>query len=222
MNPLWQQYIQILNQVVKPALGCTEPIAAAYASAVARTLLGIVPEAISVQVSDNLYKNSMGVYVPGTGKIGLAIAAAAGAIAGNAEAGLEVLAAITPEQVAQAQDLIDAGKVKVERTETEEFIYCCVTLKAGEQEALVKICGGHTLIAEKRLNGEPVFTADNAQSAATGSVCDGIDISIKSIYQFAQEVPFDQIKFILKASELNGKLSDEGMAKPMDSRWAAP
>lgn len=214
MNPLWQQYIQILNQVVKPALGCTEPIAAAYASAVARTLLGIVPEAISVQVSDNLYKNSMGVYVPGTGKIGLAIAAAAGAIAGNAEAGLEVLAAITPEQVAQAQDLIDAGKVKVERTETEEFIYCCVTLKAGEQEALVKICGGHTLIAEKRLNGEPVFTADNAQSAATGSICDGIDISIKSIYQFAQEVPFDQIKFILKASELNGKLSDEGMAKP--------
>lgn len=157
MNPLWQQYIQILNQVVKPALGCTEPIAAAYASAVARTLLGIVPEAISVQVSDNLYKNSMGVYVPGTGKIGLAIAAAAGAIAGNAEAGLEVLAAITPEQVAQAQDLIDAGKVKVERTETEEFIYCCVTLKAGEQEALVKICGGHTLIAEKRLNGEPVL-----------------------------------------------------------------
>ena len=124
MIPQWQQYIQIINQVVKPALGCTEPIAAAYASAVARALLNAEPSSIAVQVSDNLYKNSMGVYVPGTGKIGLAIAAAAGAIAGNADAGLEVLAAITPEQVDQAQRLIDAGQVKVERTETAEFIYC--------------------------------------------------------------------------------------------------
>lgn len=77
MKPQWQQYIQIINQVVKPALGCTEPIAAAYAAAVARTLLNDDPDSIAVQVSDNLYKNSMGVYVPGTGKIGLAIAAAA-------------------------------------------------------------------------------------------------------------------------------------------------
>lgn len=214
MKPLWQQYIQIINQVVKPALGCTEPIAAAYAAAVARTLLPVAPESIAVQVSDNLYKNSMGVYVPGTGKIGLAIAAAAGALAGNADAGLEVLANVIPEQVAQAQTLIDAGKVKVERTETDEFIYCCVSLTAGEQEAMVKICGGHTLIAEKRLNGELVFTADSAQTKATGSICDGVDINIESIYRFAQEVPFEEIQFILKASELNSKLSDEGMSKP--------
>lgn len=214
MKPQWQQYIQIINQVVKPALGCTEPIAAAYAAAVARTLLNDDPDSIAVQVSDNLYKNSMGVYVPGTGKIGLAIAAAAGALAGNADAGLEVLACVTPEQVAQAQALIDAAKVKVERTETDEFIYCCVTLTSGEQEAMVKICGGHTLIAEKRLNGELVFTADNAQAKATGSICDGVDINIESIYRFAQEVPFEEIQFILKASELNSKLSDEGMSKP--------
>ncbi len=214
MNPQWQQYIQIINQVVKPALGCTEPIAAAYAAAVARTLLKDEPERIAVQVSDNLYKNSMGVYVPGTGKIGLAIAAAAGALAGDAEAGLEVLSLISAEQVAKAQCLIDDGRVKVERTNTDEFIYCCVTLQSGGQEAMVKICGGHTLIAEKRLNGELVFTSDNAQVKATSSICDGIDINIESIYRFALEVPFEEIQFILKASELNGKLSDEGMANP--------
>ena len=89
-----------------------------------------------------------------------------------------------------------------------------MTLTAGEQEAMVKICGGHTLIAEKRLNGELVFTADNAQAKATGSICDGVDINIESIYHFAQEVPFEEIQFILKASELNSKLSDEGMSKP--------
>lgn len=66
--------------------------------------------------------------MPGTGKIGLAIAAAAGAIGGKADAGLEVLAAITPAQVARAQTLIDAGCVQVSRTEAPEFIYCRVTL----------------------------------------------------------------------------------------------
>ena len=103
MKQAWQQYLQIIQQVVKPALGCTEPIAAAYAAAVATRQLGCEPGRLEVAVSDNLYKNSMGVYVPGTGKIGLAIAAAAGAIGGNADAGLEVLAAIQPEQVERAQ-----------------------------------------------------------------------------------------------------------------------
>ena len=89
-----QQYLSIIHQVVKPALGCTEPIAAAYAAAIAKQLLGLPPTHIELQVSDNLYKNSMGVFVPGTGQVGLAIAAASGAVAGDAEAGLEVLAKI--------------------------------------------------------------------------------------------------------------------------------
>lgn len=78
----------------------------------------------------------------------------------------------------------------------------------------MKICGGHTLIAEKRLNGESVFSVDSTQAKATGSICEGVDITIESIYRFAEEVPFKEIKFILEASELNGKLSDEGMANP--------
>ncbi len=82
MNQQWTQYIQIIKQVVKPALGCTEPIAAAYAAAVARKELGTSDiDAIEVRVSDNLFKNSMGVFVPGTGKIGLKIAASVGALA---------------------------------------------------------------------------------------------------------------------------------------------
>ena len=101
MKPQWQQYINIIKQVVKPALGCTGSIAAAYAAAVARALLGVEPDSIAgTEVSDNLYKTLWRVFVPGTGKISLAIAAAAGAIAGNPDAGLEALAVITPEQVA--------------------------------------------------------------------------------------------------------------------------
>ena len=219
MKQAWQQYLQIIQQVVKPALGCTEPIAAAYAAAVAARQLGCEPHRLEVAVSDNLYKNSMGVYVPGTGKIGLAIAAAAGAIGGNADAGLEVLAAIQPEQVITAQGLIDAGNVQVSRTAAPEFIYCRVTVygsddKGEEHSAEVTLCGGHTRIVEQRRDGEVTFTADQSQSGATGSICDGVDISIATIYEFATQVEFEQIKFILKASELNGKLSAEGMNNP--------
>ncbi|NJI08345.1 serine dehydratase subunit alpha family protein [Aeromonas veronii] len=219
MKQAWQQYLQIIQQVVKPALGCTEPIAAAYAAAVATRQLGCEPGRLEVAVSDNLYKNSMGVYVPGTGKIGLAIAAAAGAIGGNADAGLEVLAAIQPEQVERAQQLIDAGKVQVSRTAAPEFIFCRVTVygtddKGEEHSAEVTLCGGHTRIVEQRRDGEVTFTADQSQGGATGSICDGVDISIAAIYEFATQVEFEQIRFILKASELNGKLSAEGMNNP--------
>ena len=219
MKQAWQQYLQIIQQVVKPALGCTEPIAAAYAAAVAARQLGCEPRRLEVAVSDNLYKNSMGVYVPGTGKIGLAIAAAAGAIGGNADAGLEVLAAIQPEQVITAQGLIDAGNVQVSRTAAPEFIFCRVTVygtdeHGEEHSAEVTLCGGHTRIVEQRRDGEVTFTADQSQSGATGSICDGVDISIAAIYEFATQVEFEQIRFILKASELNGKLSAEGMNNP--------
>ncbi|WP_368152826.1 serine dehydratase subunit alpha family protein [Aeromonas sp. R2-4] len=219
MKQAWQQYLQIIQQVVKPALGCTEPIAAAYAAAVAVRQLGGEPGRLEVAVSDNLYKNSMGVYVPGTGKIGLAIAAAAGAIGGNADAGLEVLAAIQPAQVDRAQQLIDASKVQVSRTAAPEFIFCRVTVygtddKGEEHSAEVTLCGGHTRIVEQRRDGEVTFTADQSQGGATGSICDGVDISIAAIYEFATQVEFDQIRFILKASELNGKLSAEGMNNP--------
>ncbi|MFM5715934.1 serine dehydratase subunit alpha family protein [Aeromonas allosaccharophila] len=219
MKQAWQQYLQIIQQVVKPALGCTEPIAAAYAAAVAARQLGCEPRRLEVAVSDNLYKNSMGVYVPGTGKIGLAIAAAAGAIGGNADAGLEVLAAIQPGQVITAQGLIDAGNVQVSRTAAPEFIFCRVTVygtdeHGEEHSAEVTLCGGHTRIVEQRRDGEVTFTADQSQSGATGSICDGVDISIAGIYEFATQVEFEQIKFILKASELNGKLSAEGMNNP--------
>lgn len=219
MKQAWQQYLQIIQQVVKPALGCTEPIAAAYAAAVAARQLGCEPRRLEVVVSDNLYKNSMGVYVPGTGKIGLAIAAAAGAIGGNADAGLEVLAAIGPEQVDRAQLLIDAGKVQVSRTAAPEFIFCRVTVfgvdeQGEEHSADVTLCGGHTRIVEQRRNGEITFAADQNQGGATGAICDGVDISIAAIYEFATQVEFKQIKFILQASVLNGRLSAEGMNNP--------
>lgn len=106
MNQQWQDYINIVQSVVKPALGCTEPISAAYAAAVAAQMLDAPIDRLEIRVSDNLYKNAMGVFVPGTGKIGLAIAAAVGAIGGDANAGLEVLANINAADVTKLKRLL--------------------------------------------------------------------------------------------------------------------
>ncbi|PSU74863.1 serine dehydratase subunit alpha family protein [Photobacterium phosphoreum] len=216
MNTQWKQYKKIINTVVKPAFGCTEPISAAYASAVVAQLLGQEVEELTVKVSDNLFKNSMGVFVPGTGKIGLSIASAVGAIGGNPEGGLEVLVNITAEDVEKAQQLIDAGKVSVGRKDVEEFIYCYAEAKAGDNIATVEISGGHTQIIKKTLNGEIVYdtTALNCceqQQKSTASVCDDIDISIAGIYKFATEANFADIEFILQARELTVALSNEGL-----------
>ena len=215
MNSTWKQYITILKNVVKPALGCTEPICAAYATSVATQMLGEKPETIDVFVSDNLYKNSMGVFVPRTGRVGLAIAAATGATGGNPEAGLEVLAKLTESQVNEAQQLIDAGRVQVKREATEEFIYCRVVLKSSQHHAEVTISGGHTLIVEKRLDGNVIFSLDSSlPKASTASICDGVDITISSIYDFAIKAEFNDIKFILEAKELNIALAQEGLNNP--------
>lgn len=211
MKQQWQQYKNILNSVVKPALGCTEPIAAAYASALAASMLPNVVDKISVSVSDNLYKNSMGVFVPGTGKIGLPIASAVGAIAGDKDAGLEVLAKITPAEVDDAQRLIDTGVVSVQRTPSTEFIYCYIEAHSGNDIATVEISGGHTNVIKTTLNGDTIFSQPKCDASSTASVCDNIDINIESIYDFALHAEFEDISFILQAAELNANLAEEGL-----------
>ena len=211
MNKQWQQYKQLLNTFVKPALGCTEPISAAYASAVAASMLPAIPEQITVQVSDNLYKNSMGVFVPGTGKIGLAIAAAVGAIAGDPDAGLEVLAQITTQQVIQAQALIDSGNVIVKRTQSTEFIYCHVEARCRDYIAVVEISGGHTHITKTTLNGKLIFSNNSCSSQTSSNINDDLDITIQGIYEYAIGADFADIEFILEAAKLNSNLADEGL-----------
>ncbi|UYM17876.1 L-cysteine desulfidase family protein [Endozoicomonas euniceicola] len=214
MKPQWSQYINIIKSVVKPALGCTEPISAAYAAAVATSILGTQPEKVTVKVSENLYKNAVGVFVPGTGYKGLHIAAAAGAVAGAPDMGLEVLKDISADDVAAAKQMIDQGQIEVEAIASDVFIYCEVITEAGTDRATVEISGGHTRITEKTLNGESLFKLDtsNADSGTTESVCEGVDISVRGIYEFATEIEPEAILFMNEAAELNCALSQEGMS----------
>lgn len=112
-HPLWNQFIRVVQEEVKPALGCTEPVSLALACAIAAEQLPGDVTKIEAWVSPNLMKNGLGVTVPGTGMVGLPIAAALGAIGGNAQAGLEVLKDVTADALARAKAMLNAGLVQV-------------------------------------------------------------------------------------------------------------
>ena len=118
-DPRYAQYVQVLREELLPAMGCTEPIAIAYAAAKARAVLGALPERLLVEVSGNIIKNVKSVVVPHTGGLrGIAAAAAAGAVAGDAEAELEVLSRVTEEQIAATAAFLKSAGIEVRHIAT--------------------------------------------------------------------------------------------------------
>ncbi|MGV2812359.1 L-cysteine desulfidase family protein [Enterobacter cancerogenus] len=214
MNPLWTQFIRAVQEEVKPALGCTEPVSLALACAIAAEQLGTEVTKIEAWVSPNLMKNGLGVTVPGTGMVGLPIAAALGAIGGNAQAGLEVLKDATPEALARAKALLEAGLVQVKLQEPcDEILYSRACVYAGEASAMVTIAGGHTRVVEVVCRGETRFTLDEPQDEVNADPLSVLsDTTLAQIVAFAEQVPFGAIRFILQAGELNDALSREGLS----------
>lgn len=208
--PEWEQYIRIIKDKVIPSLGCTEPISTAYAAAMATDILNQSPESIQVLVSGNLMKNGMGVGVPGTGMVGLPIAAAVGAIGGDPDAGLEVLKDITCDHVSKAKQMVEAGRVSVAIKDVPAVLYTEVIVTAGEETARVIIKDHHTQVVLKEFNGKPVFEArtndsqDNRQNET-------VQLSVAAIHEFATQAPYDRIRFILEAAQLNKSISAEGL-----------
>ncbi|QJE09658.1 L-cysteine desulfidase family protein [Avibacterium paragallinarum] len=203
--------IDIVQQDVVPALGCTEPISLALASATAAHYLGLYPEKIVAKVSPNLMKNGLGVAVPGTGMVGLPIAAAVGALGGDASGGLEVLKKITPEQVEQAKQLLQQHKVKVSIKQTDQILYAESTIYAGEDWVRVVIQGQHTNIILIEKNGDVLFKAEESQAQQIDPYAMFNQLKAKDIFDFATQIELEKIKFILQPEKLNAALSAEGL-----------
>ncbi|HED3855963.1 serine dehydratase subunit alpha family protein [Enterobacter soli] len=214
INPLWNHFIRAVQEEVKPALGCTEPVSLALACAIAAEHLPGEVTQIDAWVSPNLMKNGLGVTVPGTGMVGLPIAAALGAIGGNAQAGLEVLKDASGEALAKAKALLQAGRVQVKLQEPcDEILYSRACVHAGNTSAMVTIAGGHTRVVEIVCQGETRFVL-NEQPGEMG--CDPLVVfshtTLSQIVEFVEQVPFDAIRFILEAARLNDALSREGLS----------
>lgn len=214
LKPLWQRFIQVVREEVKPALGCTEPISLALAAAVAAAHLEGNVERIEAWVSPNLMKNGMGVTVPGTGMVGLPIAAALGALGGDSKAGLEVLKSASAGAIDAAKALLNAGNVAVKLQEPcHDILFARAKVYSANAWACVTIVGGHTDIARIETHQGVVFSQDrlvqdDERSSALGVLS---TTSLKEILAFVNHAPFESIRFILDAATLNGALSQEGL-----------
>lgn len=213
IHPMWKSFIRAVQEEVKPALGCTEPISLALACATAAQQLSGAVTRIDAWVSPNLMKNGLGVTVPGTGMVGLPIAAALGAIGGDATAGLEVLKSVSPQATAQAKAMLNAGKVRVMLQEPcEEILYSRACVYSEDAWASVTIAGGHTRIVQISVQGETRFTLDEQQHICADDPLAVLSrTTLSQILEFVEQVPFREIRFILDAAQLNDALSREGL-----------
>lgn len=221
------EIIELIKKEVKPALGCTEPIAVALAAAKAAEILtdrcpccGTAWREnsgfnVAVEVSGNILKNGMGVGIPGTGMVGLHIAAALGAVCGKSEYGLEVLHDLCGSSVERAKELVNSGLVKVMHTETGHKLYVKVTISAGEgHSASAVIEDDHDNIVETCFDGTVLHCSQAQQQDNTADHRGTLDykLTLKEIYDFASSVDFKDISFILESRDLNIKLAKEGLS----------
>ena len=213
-HPLWNTLIQAVKQNVKPAMGCTEPVSLALACAIAASYLAGEISHIEARVSPNLMKNGMGVTVPGTGMVGLPIAAAVGALGGDPQTGLEGLKSAPVAAIVAAKAMLASGKVSVVIQEPcDDVLYASATVYALDDAVTVTIAGSHTRVASISKNGVTLMDAGSRDSVVEPAISLE-NVTLKQIVEFAEQVPFEQIGFILDAALLNNALSHEGLRVP--------
>ena len=203
--------LEILRREVVPALGCTEPVAVALATAISTRELGAVPEKIEVLVSANLYKNGMGVMVPGTGAAGLDIAAAAGALGGKPDLGLEVLRDITPDIAAAARQMLKEGRVSARLADTDKTLYAESTVSAGGETARTVIADGHANVVLRERNGKVVFSSGEASRSPEDVPHEEWPLSLSVIWDFAANPPAEAVDLLRETVRLNAAAGDEGL-----------
>ena len=227
-----RQIIEIIHREVKPALGCTEPIAVALAVAKAVEIITencpcTCPEGwrmgadfrLDVAVSANILKNGMGVGIPGTGMVGLPVAAALGAVCGESARGLEVLASLSEAGVSRAKELVAGGKVRISVAPTDRLLYVKATVSVdGRAEASAEldphayavIEDDHDRIVETSFADKILMSSESGAAAADHSAEDDA-LSVREILSFAESVAYEDIAFILDDRRLNLALAWEGL-----------
>ena len=219
------EIISLIKKEVKPALGCTEPIAVALAVAKAMEIIeekSTVNEqdwrytsdfSISVEVSGNILKNGMGVGIPGTGMVGLYIAAALGAVCGKSSYGLEVLHDLDERSIAKAKEMTEQKVVKISLADTDKKLYIKASVTIGEHTSCAVIADDHDRIVETDFDDTVLSTLQCNESEETPDQKTTLDyhLTVKEIDEFARTVPYKDIEFILESRTLNMALAKEGL-----------
>lgn len=215
------RYVAILKEELVPALGCTEPIAIAYAAATARKALGGFPDRIRVRCSGNIVKNVKGVIVPTTGDMkGIETAAILGAVAGNPDLGLESLAEVKPSDIDVTKRFLDKKLCAVELIEGVSTLHIIVEMARGENSSLVEIIDSHTNIARIERDGNLVSPAD--APAASASRTDRTFLSLDGIFDFVEKVVLEDVRGLLDNQiDCNMAIAQEGLRGPYGANVGA-
>lgn len=210
-------YEEILRAELVPAMGCTEPIAIAYAAARARAVLGAEPERVVLTVSSNIIKNVKSVVVPNTGGLkGLEAAVAAGVAAGDADKVLEVISAVDDAGRAAIRTFLDSHAILVRPAEPGEVFDILVELAAGGDTVRVRISGCHTNIVLIEKNGMPLYEGAPAAAACLPTGYD--QLTVADILAYAETAALAPVAQVLERQiAYNTAISAEGLT----GRWGA-
>lgn len=208
-------FLDLLSRELVVALGCTEPIAVAYAAALAREhVRGSDVAAVDVFVSGNVVKNAMSVTIPGTGHCGVDMAAALGVVAGDATKNLEVLSGIGEKDVQAAEDLVRRGIVNVKVADSDKKLYIEVNIRTADSCAKAVVADEHTKIDLVEVDGQVINRAEDGGPQPDESVEELSFLSIDSIWDFVQQADIRELDIIRHSIDLNGAIAAEGLRNP--------
>ena len=208
----YQAYVSILEEELKPAMGCTEPIAIAYCAAVAREVLGGLPEKVKVGASGSMIKNVKSVIVPNTDHLkGIPAAAAAGIVAGDPKKELEVIASVTKEQITAMKEFLQTTPVEVEHIDNGITFDIIVTLTRGTDTSMVRIANYHTNVVHIEKNGEVIRDIPVNGEEEEG-LTDRSLLDMEHIWDFIHTVDVNDIREVLERQKTyNMAIAREGM-----------
>ena len=209
---LYNTYVNILKEELLPAMGCTEPIAVAYAAAVAARELGAVPERVDIRVSGNIIKNVKSVVVPNTGGLrGISAAAAAGIVAGDPDRKLECIAGVTEAWHGDIAAYIRSAAFTVEESDSGYIFDIDITLSAGAGSARCRIAGFHTNIIRVERNGEIITDVPYVEAGQNHATDRGL-LNISDIVAFADSLnPEDVSELLERQIDYNLAIAQAGL-----------
>ncbi|HII4499066.1 TPA: serine dehydratase subunit alpha family protein [Clostridium perfringens] len=202
-------YLKTLKKEVVPSEGCTEPIAIAYATSIAAEHLKGEIKEVNIYLSKNVIKNALGVGIPGTGGVGIEIAAALGISIQKSYKKLTILSNFTEDELKKAKEIVDKNIINIKQKNTHKALYIEVELLSETSKAKVIIEDTHTNVTLIECDDEIIM--DNNSEVSEDLEEDYKLFKIADIYNFAKEADFDDIKFILESAKMNEKVSEEGL-----------
>lgn len=209
----YQAYVEILKEELVPAMGCTEPIALAYAAAKAREVLGCRPERVLIEASGSIIKNVKSVIVPNTNHLkGMPAAAAAGIIAGRSEKELEVISEVTGSEMEDMRRFLEEVQIDVEHIDHGLVFEIIVTEYCGESYAKVRITNFHTNIVLIEKDGKILYENKEELASEEEKRADRGLLDMESIWDFIHSLDVEDVREVLtRQIEYNTAIADEGI-----------